>query len=74
MGIASENRAMATEYHRVAGTCRSPESPEQRPVPPGKAWWGVMKWDKALADFKKPWPEALPDSRVSELPGQSLLE
>jgi hypothetical protein len=59
MVIASENRAM--EYHRVANTCRSPESPEQRPIPPGrisaeylKAWWGGMNWDKALADFKKP--------------------
>jgi hypothetical protein len=59
MVIASENRAM--EYHRVVNTCRSPESPEQRPIPPGrifaeylKAWWGGMNWDKAQATSRSP--------------------
>ncbi len=42
MVIASENRAMATEYHRVAGTCGSPESPEQRLVPPGRISQGMV--------------------------------
>jgi superoxide dismutase len=32
----------------------SPNSDQYRRAEYLKAWWGVMNWDKALADFKKP--------------------
>jgi hypothetical protein len=31
-----------------------PNSDQYRRAEYLKAWWGVMNWDKALADFKKP--------------------
>jgi hypothetical protein len=43
MVIATENRTMAAEHHRVAGMCRSPEFRQQRPELPRRISQGMVE-------------------------------
>jgi hypothetical protein len=50
---ATEYRAMATEHHRLAGMCRSPESREQH-LRLEQEFWALAEREEALHGTRAP--------------------